>query len=228
MKRTIIAETLACIILFAGTLGSAKTESLPGGRLGDQDTTPPYTVMSIGGPTYQSGGTDRVNNGGFESDLSGWVTSGLATIEEGVAHSGSKNLKLGPGTASAYQTISISEFAYSVKLTFWYKLSAYVAYTGCEIRSSGGSILVVPFSTSSGTVSEWTKFTVDITRFKGETIRIYFYSSSSIYTYSTLWIDDVSVKEDESVWIRNNNSLRLIARDDLSGLDYKQYSINTV
>lgn len=226
MKKTFIAQLLACIILFAGTLGSARSEGLPNSRLGDQDTTAPYTVMPIGGPTYQVGGTDRVTNGGFESDLSGWVTSGLATMETGAAHSGSKNLKLGPGAASAYQIVTINGSALRSTLTFWYKLSAYLASAGCQIRSGGGNVLVVPFATSSGTVSNWTKFTVDITRFRGQTVQIYFYSSSSIYTTSTLWVDDVSVKENEEIWIKNNNSLSLAARDDLSGLDYTQYSIN--
>ena len=224
MNTNLVTKVLLCILL-AGTVVLAETVGLAS-SIGEQDTTPPYTVMTIGGPTYQSGGADRVTNGGFESDFSGWVTSGLAAVETGAAHGGSKNLKLGPGTASAYQVVTISGSASRATLTFWYKLGAYLASAGCQIRTTGGNVLVVPFTTSSGTVAQWTKFTVDVTRFRGQTIQIYFFSSTYIYGSSTLWLDDVSLKEDEIIWIRNSNTLGLIARDDLSGVDYTQYSIN--
>jgi serine protease AprX len=194
---------------------------------GPQDTVAPYTVMPIGGPSYQTGGTDKIANGGFESDLAGWVTSGAATIETGSAYSGSKNLRLGSGTGSAYQSISIGSAVSRATLTFWYKVSASLfAGAGCQIRSSGGDILVVPYSILwGGTVGSWTKFTADVTRFKGQNIQVYFYSSSGMYGNSTLWVDEVSVKEAETIWVSDTSSLSLVARDDNSGIDYSQYNI---
>ncbi|MBI2841865.1 MAG: S8 family serine peptidase [Armatimonadetes bacterium] len=193
---------------------------------GPQDLIDPYTVMRVSGPIYQTGGTDKVANGGFESDLAGWATSGTAVIESGSAHSGSKNLKLGPGSSSAYQTVSVSSSASRAFLTFWYKASASIfASAGCAIQNSSGTTLVYPFSTIFSQGS-WAKVVADVGRFKGQTIRVYFYSSTGFFGgNSTLWVDDVSLKENETVWVDGTSQMSLSARDDNSGIDYSQYHV---
>ncbi|MCL5105068.1 MAG: S8 family serine peptidase [Armatimonadetes bacterium] len=190
-----------------------------------QDFVDPYTTLTIGQPTYQTGGTDKIANGGFESGLISWTTSGAA-IESGSAHGGSNNIRLGPGTGSAYQSVSIGAGANPAVLTFWYKSSAsFLASAGCSIQDSGGATLIYPFSTTSSQGS-WTKKTIDVGRFKGQTIRVNFYSVTGFFGgSSTLYVDDVSVKEGEQVWVDDTNQHSLASRDDNSGVDYSEYHI---
>lgn len=192
---------------------------------GAQDTVDPYTTMRVGGPTYQMGGTDKIANGGFESDLAGWATSGTAVIETGSAHDGAKNLKLGSGSGSAYQTATVNGTASRAFLTFWYKSSAgFLASAGCSIQDTSGNTLVYPFYTNYSN-SFWTKVTVDVSRFISQTVRLNFYSVGGIFGNSTLWVDDVSLKENETVWVDDTSQLSLSARDDNSGIDYSQYHV---
>lgn len=193
---------------------------------GAADTTAPYTAMRIGGPTYQTSGTDKLANGGFESDLAGWATSGTVGIETDSAYAGSKYLRLGPGTGEAYQTVTISAASSRAILSFWYKSSASLFVScACQIQDSSGNILVTPFSTTSSQ-STWTRAVMDVSRFRGQTVRVSFRSYSSLGFNSTLLVDAVGLKENEIVWVDSTSALTLIARDDNSGLDYTQYALN--
>jgi len=194
-----------------------------------QDTVKPYSTLQVHGNNYQyiSSGTNVVLNGGFETDLSKWTTSGTVTIQLGDCHSGEKSLKLGPGAGSAYQTITIGESAFHAILTFWYKSTASSRVSaGCMIQDTSGNILVYPF-TSTSNQSKWTKAIVDVSRFCGQTIRLHFYSlSNPLFGSSTLYVDDITLKENELVWVDDTTSMTISARDDNSGLDYTQYHIN--
>ncbi len=194
---------------------------------GPPDTVAPYTVMPVGEPVHLSGGTELVANGGFESSLAGWVVSGAAALEYGSSNGGSSNLKLGPGSGSAHQTVDIGGAA-TATLSFYYKIHALLAGAGCRIRNTAGETLAVPFSTAFGTVSTWTRQTIDISRFINQTVQIQFYSSSSIFADSTLWVDDVSVTShlgSRDVWVTETTPLSLVARDDNSGIQYTEYRI---
>jgi len=199
--------------------GSASFTVTPGA----QDLRDPYTTMKIGAPSYQSGGTNIITNGGFESGLTGWTTAGTAAITTAKPYDGSNSLLLGPGTGTAYQTVSISSSAAYATLTFWYKSSASLrASAGCRISDTSGNTLNVPLSKSSSVLA-WSQVTIDVGRFRGETIRIYFYSSYSLFGDSSLTVDGVTLKQNEYIYVDDTAVMTLAARDENSGVDYSSY-----
>ena len=193
---------------------------------GPADTVAPFSALQIGGVEYRSGGVELIANGGFESNWGGWVTSGTASIETGSAASGSRNAKLGPGSGSASQTLTISNSASRALLSFSYKSStAILASVSCTIRDGSGNLLVTAFSTSASQPA-WTGVTVDISRFRGQTIQVRFSSGSGLFGDSTLWVDDVSVKEGESVWVGDASATMVLrSADNAAGVDFSGYQV---
>lgn len=194
---------------------------------GAADTVDPYSVMVISEPNYHRGGTDLITNGGFESSLAGWITSGTAAIDVTDPNTGARDLKLGAGSGTAYQSVTISNTAARAVLTFWYKCSTSLfASAGCQIQDATGQVLVYPLSSRLSTVS-WTRRTVDVSRFRGQNIRLNFYSAGGIFGESTLWVDDVTLKENEGIYVDAPTAFSITASDDNSGVDYTQYRIDS-
>lgn len=191
---------------------------------GPPDTAAPYTVMSLPSIGYRSGGNELISNGGFESNLSTWSTTGTVAAEFGSAASGLRCAKLGPGSAALYQNVYINASASRAFLSFSYRADAgLLKPAGCRICDSSGNAYITPFSVL-GKVSGWQAVTFDISRFKGQTIQVRFYSSGSLLGNSTLWVDDVSVKEGETVWVSSDATpLAPIATDNAAGIDQTFY-----
>lgn len=195
---------------------------------GAADNIAPYSVLNLGGNVYRSSGTELIANGGFESNFSGWITSGTTAIETSNPASGSRNARLGSGSGNIYQTVTISNSASRATLSFDYQASAsFLASVGCSVQDTSGNILVYPLLQSSSTLLGWNHRSIDLTRFVGQTIRVNFHSSEGIFGgSSTLWLDNVSLKEDETVWT-SSSSLPIISRDDRAGIDYQSYRIGS-
>ncbi len=193
---------------------------------GPADTVAPYSTLQIGDVGYRTGGVELISNGGFESSWAGWVTTGTATIETGSAASGTRNAKLGPGSGTASQTLTISNSATRAFLSFSYKSSAgFLSSVSCSIRDGSGNFLVTAFSTNTSQTT-WSNATVDVSGFKGQTIQVRFASSGGIFGDSTLWVDDVSVKEGETVWVNNAGATMILrSADNAAGVDYSSYQV---
>jgi len=194
----------------------------------------PSTVMLFEQPVYQQGGVGRLSNGNFESGMSGWTVSGAAAIETTGGNVGSKCLRLGEGegSASAAVTLPGTATAESATLSFWYRANARsLAPVICTIRDTATQTeLISPLSTSIS-VGEWTRVTVDISTFLGRQVDVLFRSRTVSVgggtQRSTLWLDGVTVATDEDVWVSPSTHLWLIARDLQGNLDYTQYRFGT-
>ncbi len=193
---------------------------------GPADNVAPYSVLQVGSVGYRAGGVELVANGGFESNWAGWTTTGTVAIETGSAASGTRNARIGPGSASASQALTISNSASRAFLSFSYKSSAsLLASVSCSIRDGAGNFLVTAFSTT-GSVTTWRNVTVDVTRFRGQTIQVRFSSAGGLFGDSTMWVDDVSVKDGESVWVDSPSAtMTLRSADDNAGVDFSSFQV---
>ncbi len=203
--------------------------SLPAGA--QVDTSPPYSVMRVEGSCYLDTPSTLDNdllNGDFELDPLKWGASGIYEVSTLHPQSGARCVKLGDGAGSIYQTVAIGDATTGrVTLSFWYKCTASLtAPVGCHIQSSTGTTLVVPFSSTSSQ-TEWKKVNVDISRFLNQTVRILFYSSGSDFGTSTMWVDDVQLYRQTSIYTDESTTFSIIARDNGTGLDYSQYHRDT-
>jgi len=193
---------------------------------GPADNVAPYSTLQIGSVGYRTGGVELISNGGFESNWAGWVTSGTVAIETGSAASGTRSAKLGPGSGTASQTLSISNSASRAFLSFSYRSSAgFLTGVSCTVRDGSGNFLVTAFSTT-GSQTTWRSVTVDVSRFKGQTVQVRFASSGGILGDSTMWVDDVSIKEGETVWVDDAAAtMTLRSADDAAGVDFSSYQV---
>ncbi|HVE82674.1 MAG TPA: hypothetical protein VND93_07490 [Myxococcales bacterium] len=161
--------------------------------------------LNCGGTT-----TDLISNGGYEGTLSGWTLGGVKVPIDSTAraHAGSYSLRCGATTGSgvtepngdswAYQQVTIPSTASSATLSFWY--STYTTDTitydwqDAQLRNSSGATLTNIFHQCASN-SGWTQKQVDVTAYRGQTVRVWFNAHGDGYTDpTTLWVDDVSLK----------------------------------
>jgi len=151
--------------------------------------------------------TQLINNGGFETgNLSYWTATGVSLpfVVTGHAHIGTYSAQLGAssgpepnGDSSLYQTITIPSTATTATLTYWYwgATTDRIMYDWQEaqVQNSSGATLaqIMKVCTNART---WTQVTYDLTKYKGQTIRIYFNNHQDGYGDLTyMYVDDVSV-----------------------------------
>jgi hypothetical protein len=154
--------------------------------------------------------TDLIVNGGFEGTLSGWTLGGAKVPIDSTLHphSGMDALRLGAtsyeplGDSSAYQDVTIPWAASSATLTFWYYAQSQDTVTydwqDAAILDTSGNVLQSIFHMADNS-RVWTAETVDMSEYRGQTVRIAFNAhGDGSYDPTTLWIDDVSLVVDET------------------------------
>jgi hypothetical protein len=122
----------------------------------------------------------------------------------GAGHSGNYSALLGSagppepyGDSWVYQTITIPSTVSKATLSFWYWASTTDTVTydwqQAQIRNSSGSTLVPLFKTASN-ARTWTKFTYDLSSYRGSTIQLWFDVHQDGYGDPTaMYLDDVTV-----------------------------------
>lgn len=232
LKVTIAGAKTVPIALSASAYGFTWNDShnltiTPGAA----DAANPRTIALIDPPAYLQYGVEKITtNGGFESDFAGWTTSGAASISTTEYHGGAKSAYLGSISAgSAYRDVSLNLSATRITLQFWYKTWCWGTYGTqlVQIRNTANELLS-NIVHEHGT-HDWQLCTVDLTQYKGTTIRIYFYArgESFLSMPGYMWVDDVSVLETPTVYVRTSTPWRLTAIDDYGGVDYTQYQIDS-
>jgi len=152
-------------------------------------TSPASAASNSVTPAGTTGGT-TITNGGFESGLTAWTTSGVrAPVASTTAHTGTRSALLGlasgtepSGNSSLSQTITVPATGTST-LSFWYQphtTDETCTGTACrydwmeaQIRSTTGAVLgsIFKLCNNKGT---WTQVTTDLTAYKGQTITLWF------------------------------------------------------
>ncbi|HJZ84337.1 MAG TPA: Ig-like domain-containing protein [Polyangia bacterium] len=152
-----------------------------------------------------------ITNGGFEGSLSGWTLGGVKLPIDSVLHphTGVNSLRLGAttgnglpepnGDSTAFQAVAIPADASSATLSFFFfALSNDVLandFQDAQVQSADGSTTLVTIFHMADNSRTWTQRTVDLSAFRGQTVRIFFNCHGNGATNpTTLWIDDVSLR----------------------------------
>ncbi|MCU1565542.1 MAG: hypothetical protein JWQ56_479, partial [Pseudarthrobacter sp.] len=153
-----------------------------------------------------------ITNGGFESGLTGWTTSGVrAPVASTTARTGTGSALLGVpsgpeplGESSLSQTITVPATGTST-LSFWYQphtVDEICNGTACrydwmeaQLRSTTGTVLrsLFKLANNSGT---WTRITADLSAYRGQNITLWFnvHSEGAVPADDTwMFLDDVTL-----------------------------------
>ncbi|MFI5166102.1 MAG: protease pro-enzyme activation domain-containing protein [Thermoanaerobaculales bacterium] len=165
-------------------------------------TSTPVTISSANVTginfTASGGGGGGIVNGTFETgNLSGWTSSGTASVIAGAAHSGSYGAQLGStsptnGDSSIVQTFSVPSTGTS-SLSFWYKNTCpdtvtydWATATLKDNSTSTTSTVLAKTCTTTGT---WTQKTFSLSANAGHSVTLTLtshddnYAGDATYTY---------------------------------------------
>jgi hypothetical protein len=154
--------------------------------------------------------SNLVVNGGFETgSFTGWVHGGPGTyvpvVTKAKAHSGKYSALIGHtaqpevnGKTYIYQTLKLPSSASKITLQFYWLGGSndepqYDQQEALIMNASGTVALATVFSTLKNTPT-WTKVVYDMTKLKGQVVRLYFAVSGNGYKdFNYMYVDDVSV-----------------------------------
>jgi hypothetical protein len=153
-----------------------------------------------------------ITNGGFESGLTGWTTSGVrAPVASTTARTGTGSALLGVSSGSEplgnsvlSQTIAVPATG-TPTLSFWYKphtTDEPCTGTACrydwmeaQLRSTTGTVLQSLFKRASNSAT-WTRITADLSAYKGQNITLWFnvHLDGAVPADNTwMYLDDVTL-----------------------------------
>ncbi|RMG03771.1 MAG: serine protease, partial [Acidobacteria bacterium] len=159
--------------------------------------------------TPTPGGSELISNGGFEGSLSPWVSSGSGafyTSNGSYAQSGTGYIYFGVNNSvsgQVYQQVSIPSTA-SGTLSFWLNVTSQettttTAYDNLyvEVRNTAGNLLSTLATYSNldkGTAGVYSQKTLNVSAYKGQTVRIQFRATTDSSLPTTFRVDTVSLK----------------------------------
>ncbi len=175
---------------------------------GGPPPTPTPTATPTPTPT-PTPGSELIINGGFESSVSPWVSSGSGafyTANGNFPHGGTGYIYFGVNNSvsgQSYQTVSIPASA-SGAFTFWLNVTSSETTTTTqydrlfvEVRNTAGTLLstVATYSNlNKTTAGNYSQKSFSLAAFKGQTVRVQFRSTMDSSITSTFRVDDVSLK----------------------------------
>ncbi|MCS6873620.1 MAG: M4 family metallopeptidase [Pyrinomonadaceae bacterium] len=160
-------------------------------------------------PTPSPGGSELIVNGGFEGSLSPWVSSGSGafyTSNGSYPQSGTGYIYFGVNnsvTGQIYQQVSIPSSA-SGTLTFWLNVTSQETTTTTaydrlfvEVRNTSGALLATLATYSNldkVNTSAYSQKTLNVSAYRGQTVRIQFRVSNDSSLPTTFRVDTVSLR----------------------------------
>ncbi|WPB74187.1 S8 family serine peptidase [Archangium violaceum] len=147
-------------------------------------------------------------NAGFESGNVSWTAStGVidGTTTGSAARTGSYKAWLGGAgttrTEYLYQDVTIPSTACSASLSFWVKITTSETTTttaydklAVQVRNSAGTVLATPATYSNLDKStSYVQKTIDLSAYKGQTIRVYFNGTEDSSLATSFYLDDSAV-----------------------------------
>jgi Zn-dependent metalloprotease len=155
-------------------------------------------------PTPTPSGTNLLVNGGFETSVSPWVSSGTGSVYTAsgtLGRTGSGYFSFGGGnnrTGQAYQTVAIPTTATGT-LTFWLNTTSAETTTTTqydklfvEVRNSSGTLLatLATYSNLNKTPSGYQQKSLNLAAYNGQTVRIQFRTTNDSSLITTFRVDD--------------------------------------
>jgi subtilisin family serine protease len=203
------------------TVNSAVLNAATTGKVTSGGTGSPnlllYSLLSGGSPTPTPtptpsptpGGSELLTNGGFEGSLSPWVNSGTGafyTANGNYPQAGTGYVYFGVNNSvsgQSYQQVSIPSTATGT-LTFWLNVTSNETTTTTqydrlfvEVRNTSGTLLSTLATYSNlnkGTAGSYTQRTLDVSAYRGQTVRIQFRATTDSSLTTTFRVDSASLK----------------------------------
>lgn len=177
-------------------------------------TTVPYgpqtygLVISANHPTYdQAACAEKITNGTFESNTTGWTLSGGAQrVAAPATGHGSYSLRLGGVNSAdhkAYTTISIPAGVPRAELSFFWYMTTEEGdyghpwdYFYAEVKTTADvTLATVDYRYDGWQTGQWMKAeNLDLTPWAGQTVRVYFTGITSTSRITAFFVDDISLK----------------------------------
>jgi hypothetical protein len=168
----------------------------------------PTAVSGSGGSSGSGGGsspspspTSGTSGGGSSSGGSTWATDGPgAVVSTTSGHSGTSSMSLGdptPSDSSVTQKVTLAQNMYST-LKFWYNATtaetvANADWFRVDVKNEAGSSLGNVWIRYNPATTGWTEVSVDLTRFKGQTVVLWFTVHNNGTRTTSVGVDDISV-----------------------------------
>jgi hypothetical protein len=172
------------------------SEHVPGGGTPTPTPTP-------------GGGSELLVNGGFEGSASPWVGSGTGYfyVNPGnYPHGGTGYIYFGVNNSvsgQSYQQVTIPSAATGT-LTFWLNVTSSETTTTTqydklfvEVRNTAGTLLATMATYSNlnkGTAGVYSQKSLNLSAYKGQTVRVQFRSTTDSSLATTFRVDDASLK----------------------------------
>jgi hypothetical protein len=150
-----------------------------------------------------------LTNGGFEGTLSPWVNSGSGafyTSNGNYPQAGTGYVYFGVNNSvsgQSYQQVTIPSTATGT-LTFWLNVTSSETTTTTqydrlfvEVRNTSGTLLTTLATYSNlnkGTAGSYTQRTLDVSAYRGQTVRIQFRATTDSSLATTFRVDSASLK----------------------------------
>ncbi|MFJ1790970.1 M4 family metallopeptidase [Kitasatospora griseola] len=175
--------------------------ALPDPGTGSPSPTPSTSTSASPSPSSSSTPTgNALTNGNFEQGTAGWTQSDSditnSTLQ--AAHGGSWYAwMMGYGT-SAIESLSQPNIAVpstgSPKLTFWLKVSTQesgsTAYDTLKVNVNGATLATYSNANAS---SGYVQKTVDLSAYKGQTVKLEFAGTEDAYLATVFLLDDIAI-----------------------------------
>ena len=155
------------------------------------------------------GGSELLVNGGFEGSASPWVGSGTGYfyVNPGnYPHGGTGYIYFGVNNSvsgQSYQQVTIPSAATGT-LTFWLNVTSSETTTttqydklSVEVRNTAGTLLATMATYSNlnkGTAGVYSQKSLNLSAYKGQTVRVQFRGTTDSSLTTTFRVDDVSLK----------------------------------
>jgi hypothetical protein len=153
------------------------------------------------------GGGELLTNGGFETGTTPWVTSGTVTRSTGTyPQAGTAYMILGganSASGSFYQQVAVPTTATGT-LNFYLNVTSDETTTTTvydrlfvEVTNSSGTVLATPATYSNlnkGTAGVYSLKTLDLSAYKGQTIRVQFRGTTDSSLITSFRVDTVSLQ----------------------------------
>jgi hypothetical protein len=160
------------------------------------------TQWLAGGPSTGGGGSgggtpsERVTNGGFESGITGWSTTGSGAVTT-ARHHGGTHADAPCATVNCSSTITQSvtlPAGSAPQLTFWTYVttqeSGSTAWDTLTAKVNGTAVATVSNASTKGS---WFRTSVALSAFAGRTVTLQFAEANDSELPTSFWLDDVSV-----------------------------------
>ncbi|MFF8601451.1 M4 family metallopeptidase [Streptomyces sp. NPDC015232] len=173
--------------------------ALPDPGTGTPTPSPSTSTTPTPSPTTPPSG-NALTNGGFEQGTGGWTQSDdiITNSPLQAARDGSWYAWMMGYGANAIESLSQSNIAVPAtgtpKLTFWLKVatqeSGYTAYDTLKVKVNG---TVLATYSNANASSGYVQRTVDLTAYKGQTVKLEFAGTEDAYLSTVFLIDEVAI-----------------------------------